>query len=330
VTVVTPAQPEERPVPVDPAIGSMLQALADMGAPSLATGDVAGARQRFSFMTTGLRDPATMARVASTEDIAVPGAAAPVRARVYRPEGRPQALPTLVFFHGGGFVIGDIDSHDDQARLLCARADVVVLSVDYRLAPEAKAPAAARDCWAATQWAVEHVAELGGDPARVAVGGDSAGGNLAALVAIAARDAGVALAAQLLLYPSVDFNPDADYPSRTDNGDGYFLTAEDMLWFAGHYLPEGGDPADPSFSPAYADLTGVAPAIIATAEFDPLRDEGEAYAGALEKAGVPVVLRRYDAMVHGFFGFGLLSPAAAEAVEEICAELASMLRRPQD
>ena len=312
-------------MPVDAAIGTLLTMLADSGRPSLAAGTVAEARQGFDLMTIGLRDPATLARVAGTEDVTVDGAAGPLPARVYRPEGRTGLLPTIVFFHGGGFVIGSVETHEDHARLLCARVGAVVLSVDYRLAPETRAPEQAADCWAALRWAVEHLDSLGGDPARVAVGGDSAGGNLAALTAIAARDAGSPLAAQLLLYPAVDFDPEAPYASRTDNADGFFLTSEDMLWFGGHYLPEGADPRDPALSPMHADLAGVAPAIVATAEYDPLRDEGEAYAAALERAGVPVVQRRYDGLIHGFFGLGVLSPAAAEAVEELCSDLARLL-----
>ena len=196
-----------------------------------------------------------------------------------------------MFFHGGGYVIGDVDTHDNQCRMLCREAEAVVLSVGYRLAPEHPFPAAPEDCFAATRWAAEHVDRLGGDAGRIAVAGDSAGGNLAAVVALMARDAGgPALAAQLLIYPGTDFA--GGYPSETENAEGFFLTRADMEWFREQYLA-GADPSDPRLSPIAApDLSGLPPAVVATAEFDPLRDQGDAYARALEEAGVPVIARR--------------------------------------
>jgi acetyl esterase len=224
----------------------------------------------------------------------------------------------MAFFHGGGFVIGDLETHDDQARLICRDGGMVVVSLDYRLAPEHPFPAGFDDCLAATKWVADNIAELGGDPDRILVGGDSAGGNLSAAVALAVRDTGPRLAAQFLIYPGVDFDPEADYPSRAENAEGYFLTVEDMLWFGVQYIPEGIDTSDPRLSPIkVADLAGVAPAVIGVAEFDPLRDEGLAYAKALADAGVEVTARRYDGMIHGFFGFTTYSPAAAAAVTEM-------------
>jgi acetyl esterase len=195
---------------------------------------------------------------------------------------------------------------------------MVVVSLDYRLAPEHPFPAGFDDCLAATKWVAENIAELGGDGDRILVGGDSAGGNLSAAVAIAVRETGPRLAAQFLIYPGVDFDPEADYPSRAENAEGYFLTVEDMLWFGAQYIPEGIDSSDPRLSPIKTtDLSGVAPAVVGVAEFDPLRDEGLAYAKALADAGVEVTARRYDGMIHGFFGFTTYSPAAASAVTEM-------------
>jgi acetyl esterase len=258
-------------------------------------------------------------------DITVPGADGERAARVYRPDV-DGPVPTMVFFHGGGFVIGDIETHDDQARLICRDGEMVVVSVDYRLAPEHPFPAGYEDCLAATRWAAANIDTLGGDADRLVVGGDSAGGNLAANVALACRGEGPALAAQFLIYPGLDFTEDADYPSRVENAEGYFLTAEDMLWFRDQYLPAGLDPASPGLSPAaLADLTGLPPAIIGVGEFDPLRDEDLAYGKALADAGVAVVVRRYDGLIHGFFGFTQLSAAAADAASDMIRLLRELL-----
>jgi acetyl esterase len=303
----------------------MLALLEAMGNRSVASGTPEEARAGFRLLTVDLRRPETIVPVASTEDVAIPGPAGDIPVRVYRPEADGE-LPTVLFIHGGGFVIGDIDTHDNQCRAVCRDIEAVVVSVGYRLAPEAPFPAAVEDALAATQWTADHVGELGGDPARLALAGDSAGGNLAAVVAQLARDAGgPPIAAQLLIYPGVDFREDGDYPSREENAEGFFLTLEDMVWFRDHYKGSS-DPADPRLSPLLADdLSGLPPAIVVTAEYDPLRDEGEAYARALEAAGVPVILHRYDGLIHGFFDLGALSPAAAAAVDETCADLRRLL-----
>jgi acetyl esterase len=314
------------PVPLDPPLAAVLQMMADTNAPPMSNGTPAQAREGFRFMTVGMRDPASLAQVGSVEDRTVPGGAGEVKARVYRPatEG---PHPTIVFFHGGGFVIGDVDTHDDHTRLLCRDVDAVVLSVDYRLAPETPFPGGYEDCLAAALWAVEHADELGGDPSRVAVAGDSAGGNLSAAVTLGARDAGVPLAAQLLLYPAVDFVDSEDHASRAENAEGYFLTAADMAWFGDHYVPDPARRSDPYASVLRApDLSGLPPAVVATAEYDPLRDEGEAYAAALEKAGVPVTMRRFDGLIHGFFGLPHVSQACAEANRILCADLKALLQ----
>jgi len=313
-------------VPLDPVIAYVLDLMSSNGAAKMSAGTPEEAREGFRTMTVGLRDPATLAQVGEVVDRTLDGPAGLLPVRIYRP-GTDGPHPTVLFIHGGGFVIGDLDTHDDHARLVCRDVDAVVVSVDYRLAPESPFPAGLEDCLAAYRWVVESAAELGGDPDRLAVAGDSAGGNLSAAVALAARDAGSPLAAQLLIYPGVDFAEDADHPSRVQNGEGYFLTAEDMQWFGQHYL-QGTSTMDPRASVLRApDLGGVASAVVGTAEYDPLRDEGEAYADALEKAGVRVVRHRYDGLIHGFFGLGPVSPACAAAVAELCADLKALLAR---
>ncbi len=313
-------------MPVDPAIQGMLSLLASMNGRTLAEGTPQEGRAMFRMLTTGGRSPERVVPVRATEDRVVPGATGDLPARVYRPDA-DGPVPTVVFFHGGGFVIGDLETHDNQCRTVCRAVGAVVLSVGYRLAPEAPFPAAVEDAVAATRWAADHVGELGADAGRLVVAGDSAGGNLAAVVAQVARDAGgPPLAAQLLVYPATDFA--GEHASRTENAEGYFLTVSDMEWFGGHYAGTHEDLADPRLSPLRAaDLSGLPPAVVVTAEFDPLRDEGEAYARALEAAGTPVVLRRYDGMIHGFFDLGALSPAAQQAVEESCRELTGLLDR---
>jgi acetyl esterase len=316
-------------VPVDPQIQGMLDLLARFDAPPLSSSTPQAARAGFEQMTTGMRAPEMLTTVAETRDVSIAGPAGPLKARIYRPvTARDGSLPTVLFLHGGGFVVGSVESHDNQARGICAGTESVVVSLDYRLAPEAQWPEPLDDAYAGLQWIAEHVAELGGDATRLAVAGDSAGGNLAAVTALRARDEGPAVCAQFLIYPAVDFDPDGPYPSRIDNATGYFLTTDDMMWFGGNYLPAGADPRDPSISPLHAKLEGVAPAVVLTAEFDPLRDEGEAYAAALAAAGVEVHHQRFDGLIHGFFDLGLLSKAAATAVEVGCAEFSALLHRP--
>jgi acetyl esterase len=241
---------------------------------------------------------------------------------VYRPEGEGP-FPTVVFFHGGGWVIGDLETHDNQARSVARHGRAVVVSVDYRLAPEHPFPAAVDDAVAAARWAAAHLAELGGDD-RLAVAGDSAGGNLAAVVAQQLHADGTPVTAQFLIYPAVDSA--GEYPSRVENAKGYFLEQPTMDWFYGHYAGGVDDPADPRLSPLRAaDLSGLAPALVVTAEFDPLRDEGEAYAEALRAAGVPVRQQRYDGLIHGFFDMGPISAAAQAAIDESCARFGELL-----
>jgi len=257
--------------------------------------------------------------VAQVLDVTIDGPDGPLAARVYRPDTQG-VLPAMVWYHGGGWVVGSVETHDRLCRALAARAPCCVIAVDYRLAPEHPFPAAVRDAWAGLAWTLAAADELRIDPARVAVGGDSAGGNLAAVTALRARDEGVALALQALVYPVTD----ADFESESyrTHGDGLNLTRDGMRWYWDAYLA-GGDPAHPDASPLRAaDLRGLAPALVQTAEYDVLRSEGEAYAQRLAQAGVATTLTRYDGMIHGFVQMPAYTPAATRALDEIATALA--------
>ena len=277
------------------------------------------------------RNNVALPQPASVDDVSIPGPAGSLRARLYRPARTPAA--TIVYFHGGGWVAGDLNTHDRQARLLAIEVEAVVLSVDYRRPPETKFPGAVDDAVVAMRWAAANITELGRDAGRLGLAGDSAGANLAAAVAQACRAGGPRLAAQLLIYPAVDaagnYRAEAEnakYPSRAQNADGYFLTPDTMRWFADHYLRDDRDGLDPRASPLRAaNLSGLPAAVICTAEFDPLRDEGEAYAKALQRAGVRVAYHREPTLIHGFFGMGNASAAAAEAGQRIRAAFKTML-----
>jgi acetyl esterase len=315
-------------VPLDPAIQGMLALLESLDPPPMSQGTPQAAREAFRTLTVTLRRPDTVVEVASVEDRPIPVPHGSLDVRVYRPASASGPAPTIVYLHGGGFVIGDLDTHDNQCRWVCREVGAVVVSVDYRMAPDAPFPAAVEDALAATRWAAAAIDELGGDPARLVVAGDSAGGNLAAVVAQELRDAGgPPLAAQLLVYPSTDLVDDdgAVHTSRLDNAEGYFLSADDMRWFGDHYAGTA-DRTDPRMSPLHGDLRGLPPALIVTAEFDPLRDEGEAYARRLAEAGVAVLHRRFDGLIHGYFDLPALSPSCAEAVRWTCAALRDALR----
>ena len=271
--------------------------------------------------------------VASVHDTEVTGAPAPLAARVYRVSD--EKSPTVVFFHGGGWVAGDLETHDRQARLLAIETGAVVVSVDYRRPPETRFPGAFEDSFAAMRDVSARIAEFGGDSARVGVAGDSAGGNLAAAVAIGCRDAGIALAAQLLVYPVTDVagnyadaTENARFPSRAENAEGYFLSRAVMQWFAGHYLEDAGHGRDWRVSPLRAkSLAGLAPAVVCTAWFDPLRDEGRAYAEALAAAGVPTKYHHGAGLIHGYFGLGHASETARFEAQRARADFKAMLER---
>lgn len=302
-------------MPLDPDAKSYLERLAALGAPpitELTPAEVRLASEATAADLFGPTDP-----VGAVVDQALPG---PVRTRVYRPPGGSRELPVLVYFHGGGWVAGSLDTHDGVCRALCARTPCVVVSVDYRLAPEHRFPTAVEDAWAATAWVAEHAASIGGDAARVAVGGDSAGGTLAAVVALRARDHGLVLRLQLLVYPVADY--DLDSPSYREHADGYGLTRDAMRWYWEHYLGPDADGSSPEASPLRAaDLSGAAPAQVLTVEYDPLRDEGEAYAERLRAAGVPADGRRIGGLIHGAYRMPGTIPRAGELLDSSVAAL---------
>jgi len=306
-------------MPVEPDLVPIL-ALIESGTP-MSQQTPAAARHSFRTLTVDLRDPATIPAVGSATTTTVAGAEGPRPARVYRPEG-DGPCPTVVMFHGGGFVIGDLDTHDVMARSICVGTGAVVVAVDYRLAPEHPWPAAPQDAIAATRDIVANLDAYGGSTV-VGIAGDSAGGNLSAVVAQQVPE----IAAQLLVYPAVDADVDSEeYPSRTENAHGYLLDEPTSHWFMEQYVLPGSDVTDPQLSPLRGDLAGLPPAVVITAELDPLRDEGEAYAAALAEAGVPVTLRRYDGLVHGFFDLGGWSKASQAAIEESIGLFAALLR----
>lgn len=260
------------------------------------------------------------------EDLAVPGPAGALPARLYRPT-EDDGGPLLVFFHGGGFVLCGLESHDAVVRALAVGTGCPVLAVDYRLAPEHPFPAAADDAYAATAWAAEHAPDLGGDPQRVAVIGDSAGGNLSAVTALRARDeGGPALAAQILLYPVTAHVTDDE--AMRENAEAPLLTAGDVAWFQDLYLPNPDDVTHPHASPLRAEsFAHLPPAVVVTAGNDPLRDQGDAYADHLAEAGVPVEHLRFDALFHGFLSFAPLLEPARRAFDDVTAAIRRTLGR---
>ena len=304
-------------MPLDPQAKAIIDQFAAVGGAELHEMSVSQARELILGMAGLAGEPEPIARV---ENRMVPGPAGDIPIRVYTPVGTAP-FPVLVYFHGGGWVIGNLDTHDGVCRSLANRVGCIVVSIDYRLAPEHPFPAAPEDCYAATRWIAEHAATLGADRGRIAVGGDSAGGNLAAVVALMARDrGGPKLVYQLLIYPATD----ADFETRScrENAEGYFLTRADMIWFWNHYAPRDEDRRNPYAAPLRAaSLGGLPPALVITAEFDPLRDEGEAYAARLRDEHVPVRLSRYDGMIHGFFQMGAVVDRGRAAVEEAARAL---------
>jgi acetyl esterase len=307
-------------MPVDPQIQALLDK--GTGVPATHTLSIAEARAQYEARIRIMAPPAS---VGSVSERTIQGPAGDLKLRIYHPAGQgPFAL--LAFFHGSGFVLCSLDTHDGMCRNLCAGTGCVVVSVDYRLAPEAKFPAAPDDCLAATRWAVANAAALGADPGRVLVAGDSAGGNLAAVTALRIRDeGGPPLLGQLLIYPVTDYY-DPGTPSMVENAEGYGLTRDGMIWFWNHYLADPSHGANPHASPFRAvDLSGLPPALVVTAEYDPLRDEGEYYAGRLRQAGVPTVAKRWDGMNHGFFFWPGVVDRAGAAMDEACAWVRSLL-----
>jgi acetyl esterase len=317
------------PAPLDPVIAQIIPLL-PLRDPETMTPQSARDALRALAASRAAVPPPPVERV---QDIKVKGAAGPLDARVYR-NGNGTS-PTVVFFHGGGWVAGDLETHDRQGRWLAIETGSVVVSVDYRRPPETRFPGAFEDAFAAVRDVSERIGEFGGDANRLGVAGDSAGGNLAATSALACRDAGIRLAAQLLVYPITDAfghyadaKENAQFPSRTENAEGYFLSRAVMEWFCGHYLADKTQGADWRVSPLRAkDHAGLAPAIVTTAWFDPLRDEGAAYAAALASADVPVKHYAGEGLIHGYFGLGEASTVARAEAQRARADFKALLDR---
>ena len=302
------------PPDVHPQIDAYLRQLAEAGLPAIQDLTPADAREQFEAGMRARLETFSAPPVATVENRAIPGPAGRIPVRVYRDSDATASRPALVWFHGGGHVIGSLDTHDTIVRNLCREAGCMVVSVDYRMGPEHPFPAAVDDCFAAVRWLAEHAPEIGADPERIAVGGDSAGGNLAAVTALLARDAGrPALRHQLLVYPVTDYRCASASYDRYARGYGA-LEADSMRWFQRHYLGGPDVAADWRASPLLAaDHSGLPPALVITAECDVLRDEGVAYAERLIESGTPCVQVPFAGMIHGFFGLLGIAGAADEA-----------------
>ena len=308
-----------------PQARALLDLMEARGVPPIHTLSPADARATYRDRRNVTQPPP--AEVAEVRELIADGPHGAIPLRCYRPLGADdEALPVLVYFHGGGWVIGDLDTHDSLCRALANASGCAVVAVDYRMGPEHRFPAAVDDALAATRWVHTHAAELRLDPARLAVGGDSAGGNLAAVVAIAARDAGdLPVAFQLLIYPATDMR--RVHPSHTANGDGYLLTRDTMAYFHDHYIDDPKHDIDWRASPLlHADLAGLPPALVVTAGYDPLRDEGLAYAGALTAAGNRASQVCFERQIHGFITMGKVLDEAHTAVALCAAELQRALK----
>jgi acetyl esterase/lipase len=313
---------------LDPTLQLMLAGMRVFGVHGLAltgndAGEVAASRAQMREGCLGFPGPQVHVGVC---EVSIPGPAGAIVARHYRP-ATAEPAPLLVFYHGGGWTIGDLDTHDALCRLTCRDADIHVLSIDYRLAPEHPAPAAVEDAYAAFRWAHEHAGDLGAIPGKVAVGGDSAGGNLAAVVSQLARDDGPMPVLQWLIYPRTDFT--AQTRSLSLFAKGFLLTKHDIDWFEAQYLGGSGvEPTDPRVSPLLAGtLSGLPPVLIATAGFDPLRDEGDRYAAALRDAGTAVDWRSVGSLTHGFASLFPLGGGSAVATTELVSALRAHLSR---
>ena len=304
-------------MPLDRQARALIERFVREGTPPVSKLTPAEARRLTREVNRRLTSPPEA--VAVVKNMRMSDTSAQIPVRVYIPrEG--EVLPVLVYFHGGGWVLGDLDSVDSLCRSLANAADCVVVSVDYRLAPEHKFPAAIEDAYSATKWTANSATSFNGDPRRIAVAGDSAGGNLAAAVSLMARDKhSPPIVFQLLIYPAT--NHAFDTTSYSDNAEGYWLSKDDMRWFWNHYLRDEEDGRNPYASPSRAaDPSSLPPAFVITAEFDPLRDEGEAYAARLRECGVPVKVARYDGMIHDFVNIAELRQSRV-AVGEAAAEL---------
>ena len=305
---------------LDAIVKGLLDEMAASPMPKLWEVSAPQGREMYRMIATTLETQGIS--IGKTENMSIPGPVLPLQIRIYTPVASGgTALPVLIYFHGGGFVIGDLETHDPLCRTLANETGAKVIAVDYRLAPEHKFPAAPDDCYAAVKWVETNGASLGVDPNRIAVGGDSAGGNLAAVVCQTAKQkGGPHIVFQLLIYPVTQLRANTD--SMKSFAEGYFLEKRTRDWFFDLYTESGIDPNDPRVSPlAAADLSGLPHAYVVTAGFDPLRDEGKAYADKLNRAGVAAVYVDYPSMIHGFFGMSGVLPQARQAITDASAAL---------
>lgn len=309
---------------LDPQVAALLKQMVEMKIPELHTLAPKAARELFDGaikMVMGKPE-----KVSKVEDLKIPGPADQIPIRIYTPEGKGP-FPIFVYIHGGGFVIGNIPMGDNLCRAIANRTSCVVVSVEYRLAPEHKFPAAVDDSYAAIKWVARNPARINGDPSRIAVGGDSAGGNLSAVVSLRARDEGEDFPIyQVLMYPATELDMHST-GSLNEFAEGYFLTGADMIWFGDQYFEKGQNRRVPYASPLLApDLSELPPALIITAGFDPLRDEGEAYGERLKKSGVSVKVSRYAGMIHGFISMDGVIGKAKDAINEIATNLGEIFQ----
>ncbi|MGD0363824.1 MAG: alpha/beta hydrolase [Bryobacteraceae bacterium] len=307
-----------------PEVRALLEAIEAEGGPAIETMSPEAARLAVvDALKAVAGEPEEIGNV---QDVKIPQSEYPIPVRIYRPAGAGP-FACLVYFHGGGWVVCDLDTHDVACRAIARRAGAVVVAVDYRLSPEHRFPAAVTDGYAAIEWVTANAASLAVDPRRIAVGGDSAGGNLSAVMCLKAREeGGPALALQVLVYPVTNL-ASFDTASYQEFGEGYYLTRAEMEWFRGHYLARIEDAQDPYASPLLAaDLRGLPPALVITGECDPLRDEGEAYAKRLAEAGVEVTCVRYAGMIHPFFSLGGAFSQGWRAIEQVAAAVRSQKR----
>lgn len=312
---------------LDPQLKAYADQLAAVDAPPRHTLSPEAVRLALAAELAAEAGRVATAPLARVEDRAIPGSVGEIPIRIYTPHG-DGPFPVVVYFHGGGWVLCNLETHDGICRGVASGAGCVVVAVDYRLAPEHAFPAAPEDCYAATRWAAQHAGEINGVPERLAVAGDSAGGGLAAVVAQMARDrGGPLLIFQLLVYPITDLRMQS--ASYEENANAPMLTRDDMVWFRTHYIRNDEDITNPMASPLLAqDLSGLPPALIVTAGYDPLRDEGEQYGKRLREAGTPVTVRGYGDLAHGFLGLDLIVDRASEARAETITALRAALSAP--